>query len=156
MQKQHHFSAIVTWTGNKGTGTSTYTAYDRDHVIAIEGKPDLLGSSDAAFRGNPSRHNPEDSFVGAIAACHMLWYLHLCAVNDVVVVSYTDKASGIMNENVDGSGQFKEVILFPEVKVANSSMLEKANALHTDAHSMCFLARSVNFPVSHQPKTLVA
>lgn len=151
MEKNHGYSATVTWTGNKGTGTSGYTVYDRDHVIAINGKPDVLGSSDPAFRGNPNRHNPEDSFVGAIAACHLLWYLHLCAVNGVVVVSYTDKATGTMKENSDGSGQFTEIVLHPEITVANASMIQKATELHQDAHQMCFLARSVNFPVRHQP-----
>lgn len=151
MEKHHHYSATVNWTGNRGTGTSAYAAYDRDHIIAIDGKPELLGSSDPAFRGNPERHNPEDSFVGAIAACHLLWYLHLCAVNGVVVVSYTDKATGTMKENSDGSGQFDEIILHPEVTVKDASMIERATALHQDAHAMCFLARSVNFPVRHQP-----
>lgn len=151
MEKHHHYAATVKWTGNKGTGTSAYTAYERDHVISIAGKPDVLGSSDPAFRGNPQRHNPEDSFVGAIAACHLLWYLHLCAVNGIVVVSYTDSAKGNMKENSDGSGQFTEVVLHPEVIVEQASMVEKATTLHNDAHQMCFLARSVNFPVRHQP-----
>lgn len=151
MEKNHSYSATVNWTGNRGTGTSAYTAYDRDHVIAFSGKADILGSSDPAFRGNPQRHNPEDSFVGAVAACHLLWYLHLCAVNGVVVVSYTDKAMGTMKENNDGSGQFSEIVLHPEVTVEKASMIEKAKALHNNAHDMCFLARSVNFPVRHQP-----
>lgn len=151
MPKQHSYTATITWTGNRGSGTSAYTAYDRSHIISVAGKPDLLGSSDPVFRGDPSRYNPEDSFVAAISACHMLWYLHVCAVNNIIVENYRDQATGTMVENPDGSGQFAEVVLRPEVTIRNADGKEKALALHADAHRMCFLARSVNFPVHHQP-----
>ena len=155
MEKEHHYTATITWTGNRGTGTSGYTAYDRDHTLVVDGKPEIPGSSDPAFRGNKNRYNPEDSFVAAISACHMLWYLHVCAVNGVIVEQYVDKAFGTMIENPDGSGQFSEVILHPEVTLQKADMKEKAIALHEDAHRMCFLARSVNFPVRHQPIILI-
>ncbi len=151
MPKQHSYTATITWTGNRGSGTSAYTAYDRSHVISVAGKPDIPGSSDPVFRGDASRYNPEDSFVAAISACHMLWYLHLCAVNNIIVEKYSDQATGIMVENADGSGQFAEVVLHPEVTIRNNEGKEKALELHADAHRMCFLARSVNFPVRHQP-----
>jgi organic hydroperoxide reductase OsmC/OhrA len=151
MTKEHQYQAQVTWTGNRGTGTSGYTAYDRDHLISVNGKPDIFGSSDPAFRGNRNKYNPEDSLVAALSACHMLWYLHVCSVNGVVVVEYVDKATGTMKENEDGSGQFSEVTLHPQITVASSDMTEKAKLLHEDAHRMCFIARSVNFPVRHQP-----
>ena len=151
MAKEHQYSAQVTWTGNRGTGTSGYTAYDRDHLISANGKPDIFGSSDPAFHGNRNKFNPEDSLVAALSACHMLWYLHLCSVNGVVVIDYVDKATGIMKENEDGSGQFSEVTLHPLITVESPAMAEKAKSLHEDAHRMCFIARSVNFPVRHQP-----
>lgn len=154
MEKEHHYLATITWTGNRGTGTSGYTAYDRDHTIAVAGKPEILGSSDPAFRGNNSRHNPEDSFVAALSACHMLWYLHLCAVNGVIVDHYVDNATGTMAENEDGSGQFSEIVLHPKVTIRSDNMNERAKSLHEVAHRMCFLSRSVNFPVRHQPSIL--
>lgn len=149
--KQHHYKSTVTWTGNKGTGTNDYRAYERSHTISMNGKSDILGSSDAAFRGDKTKHNPEDLMVGALSSCHLLWYLHLCATNGIIVTQYTDHATGTMDENADGSGQFSEVTLHPEVTVTHSSMIEKANALHNEAHRLCFIARSVNFPVRHQP-----
>ncbi len=153
--KQHHYKTTLNWTGNKGTGTSNYKAYERAHTISAEGKPDLLGSSDPSFRGDPSRYSPEDSLVGALSACHMLWYLHLCAVNQVIVIDYKDEASGTMAEHKDGSGEFTEVILRPLVTVKEHSMIVKANELHHEANKMCFLARSMKFPVKHEPKAIV-
>jgi organic hydroperoxide reductase OsmC/OhrA len=151
--KQHFYQSTVAWTGNKGTGTNNYRSYERSHTISIDGKPDILCSSDAAFRGEKNKHNPEDLMVAALSGCHMLWYLHLCADHGIIITHYSDNATGTMDENADGSGQFSEVTLRPEVVVKEHSMIEKANALHHDAHQMCFIARSVNFTVNHQPTT---
>ena len=147
MAKQHTYSATVTWTGNKGTGTSSYRDYARSYEILAKGKAAILGSSDPAFRGDGSRWNPEDLLVGSLAACLKLWYLHLCAEAGVVVVAYVDEAEGVMEEMADGGGQFVQVTLRPRVRVADGSDREKARALHEAAHEKCFIARSVNFPV---------
>lgn len=150
----HHYKTITTWVGNRGNGTSDYTAYDRNHVIQADGKPEVPGSSDPSFRGDKSRYNPEELLVASLSTCHMLWYLHLCAANGVIVTSYTDEAKGVMEENRNGSGQFREVILRPRVVVKEESMIDKANELHHQANQMCFIARSVNFTVKHEPVAL--
>src|SRR5687768_12151709 len=154
MEKTHRYTATIEWIGNQGAGTLDYRSYSRNHTISIDGKPIIEASSDSAFRGDPSRHTPEDLLVSSLSGCHMLWYLHLCAVNGVVVVDYTDEAVGEMSENNDGSGQFTKVTLHPRVMVSDPRMIEKAAALHGDAHRMCFIARSVNFPMFHVPEVI--
>ncbi|MEZ4789107.1 MAG: OsmC family protein [Flavobacteriales bacterium] len=151
MEHKHHYSLEVEWTGNRGTGTDHYRSYGRDHIVRIEGKPDLLGSADPTFRGDKARHNPEDMLVAALSACHLMSYLHVCAVNGVVVTSYVDKATGTMETFPDGSGRFLEVVLHPDVVVASEEMIAKAVELHHKAHELCFIANSVNFPVRCQP-----
>jgi len=145
--KQHTYQVQVEWTGNDGEGTKTYRSYRRDHSIVAEGKPQIMGSSDPAFRGDRSRYNPEELLVAALSSCHMLSYLHLCAVNHINVVEYRDAAIGTMEESADGSAQFAQVILYPAVKISAESDRDQAQALHHDAHRLCFIARSVNFPV---------
>src|SRR5688500_15265328 len=140
MDQQHHYSLTLKWTGNKGTGTRSYTGYDRSHSISIENKPELLCSSDAAFRGDKTKHTPEDLLVASISSCHMLWYLHLCSEAVVIVTDYVDNAKGTMTVTADGGGYFTEVTLFPEVTITESSMEEKANALHAKANKLCFIA----------------
>lgn len=150
--KKHEYKISLRWTGNHGTGTSDYRAYARSHEIAGPLKASTLhGSSDAHFHGDTSKYNPEDLLVASLSACHMLSYLHLCAVNDVVVQAYQDEATGTMAENPDGSGQFTEVTLRPRVTIAGQSDAAKALGLHEDAGKLCFIARSVNFPVRHEP-----
>ncbi len=149
--KQHTYNVRVDWTGNAGEGTKTYRGYRRDHTIVSQGKPQIPGSSDPAFRGDAARYNPEELLVAALSSCHMLWYLHLCAVNHVIVVDYQDSAAGMLAEGDDGSGAFVRILLRPKVKISASDE-SKALALHDQAHHLCFIARSVNFPVEIAPE----
>ncbi len=154
MKGLHHYHLTVEWTGNKGTGTSSYTAYDRSHTIQIEGKKEILGTSDPSFRGDKTKHNPEDLFLASLSACHMLWYLHLCAEAGVVVVDYKDNATGTMQETADGGGHFTEVILHPHVTVQDVSMVHMAHALHEKAHSFCLLPIPAISPCCTKPTWL--
>jgi len=151
MEKQHHYTTSLTWTGNKGEGTASYKAYDRDHIIEVNGKPAIPGSSDPSFRGSPQRYNPEELLVSSLSSCHMLWYLHLCSVNNIVVTDYRDEAKGIMMEKADGSGYFKEVTLYPIVTLTDSTRIDRARELHHEAGKLCFIANSCNFPIKHEP-----
>jgi organic hydroperoxide reductase OsmC/OhrA len=154
--REHTYDVTVTWTGDRGRGTVGYTAYGRDHDVAAPGRPVVAGSSDPAFRGDASRWNPELMLVAALSQCHMLWFLHLCAEAGVVVTSYVDRAQGTMAEQEDGAGQFTEVVLRPRVTVASADMVADAERLHEPAGAKCFIARSVRFPVRHEPATEVA
>jgi organic hydroperoxide reductase OsmC/OhrA len=155
MSGQHQYKATIRWTGNTGTGTDNYRNYERSHQIIIENKSDISGSSDPAFRGDNTKHNPEDLLVSSLSSCHMLWYLHLCAEAGVIVTDYIDNATGIMVEAANGGGQFTEVTLNPIVTVTKQHMVEKANELHKKANELCFIANSVNFPVKHNPITKI-
>lgn len=140
---EHKYSSTVEWTGNLGSGTSSYTTYGRDYKIIIAEKPPLLGSSDPQFRGDLSRHNPEDLLVASLSACHMLFYLHLCAASGIIVVDYRDSPVGTMVIEKNGSGRFSEVVLRPEVKISKGDP-EKAQQLHHKAHELCFIANTLN------------
>ncbi len=151
MTGAHRYRVRVEWTGDRGEGTASYRGYGRDHRIVVAGKPDILGSSDPQFRGDADRHNPEELLVASLSTCHMLWYLHLAAEAGVVVTGYADQAEGTMVLDSDGGGRFAAVELRPEVTVAPSADRALAMALHEAAHAKCFIARSVNFPVTHHP-----
>lgn len=149
--KQHDYAVEVRWTGNRGVGTRDYRSYSRDHEIVAGSKPVLVGSSDPAFRGDPGRYNPEELLVASLASCHMLWYLHLCSAEAIVVSDYRDAASGRMLEAEDGGGEFDEVVLRPQVRIERAASIERARQLHASAHELCFIARSVKFDVRCEP-----
>lgn len=150
MGRRHEYRGRVVWTGAARGGTTSYTAYSRSHRIEITGKPPIEGSADPLFRGEDTRYNPEDLLLASLSACHMLWYLHLCAEAGVVVTAYEDDPTGAM-ELSGGTGRFVEVTLNPRVTVRADSDTATAERLHADAHANCFIARSVNFPVRHAP-----
>jgi organic hydroperoxide reductase OsmC/OhrA len=149
--KEHRYHPLITWTGNTGEGTASYKAYERSHVVSAPGKAEIAASSDASFRGDASRWNPEDLFVASASTCHMLWYLHLCAANGVVVLDYRDEPEGLMIEEADGSGAFARIVLKPRVKLAAASSEQRARELHHDAHRMCFIANSVRCEIITEP-----
>jgi organic hydroperoxide reductase OsmC/OhrA len=68
------------------------------------------------------------------------------------VVGYRDHPVGTMLEEPGGSGYFTEVVLRPQVEVADESTIDRARELHEVAHRSCFIARSVSFPVRHEPE----
>lgn len=153
MGKTHEYRLSLEWQGDLGSGTSSHAAYSRAHVISGPTKDtEIQGTSDPAFRGDKHRYNPEELLVAALSACHMLWMLHLCANAGIVVVGYADSPEGTMVEQEDGAGQFTSVVLHPELTIQDWSRSNELPALHEKSHSLCFIARSVNFPVTHVPK----
>jgi organic hydroperoxide reductase OsmC/OhrA len=175
---EHRYALTVRWTGNLGEGTASYRGYSRDHEVEIPGLPALRGSADPRFHGDRTRYNPEQLLLAALSQCHMLSFLHVAVKHGVVVSAYEDHAEGLMRTNRDGSGQFESVTLKPRVTVAapgsaapgsgqgsgaqgsaqESGQLPDAGLfeeLHAEANKLCFIARSVNFPVLHEPILLV-
>lgn len=155
MDIDHHYEVTVQWQGNLGAGTSDYKSYSRDNVITAEGNPAIAGSSDRSFRGSPERWNPEEFLVAALSQCHMLSYLHEAATHGVVVVAYSDVATGTMRQTSDGGGHFTSVTLHPVVTISAGDPA-LAESLHAPANAKCFIAQSVNFPVHHEPTILLA
>ncbi|GAB2584585.1 OsmC family protein [Dyella jejuensis] len=154
VDKHHSYPVQVVWTGNRGDGTRTYQGYGREHEVRVAGKVVIAGSSDAAFRGDGTRHNPEDLLVASLSSCHMLWYLHLAAVAGVIVTAYVDEAVGSLLERAH-DGRFSEVVLRPRVTIAADSDPVRAAKVHEDAHRACFIANSVNFPVRCEPRIVI-
>ncbi|MDO8144955.1 MULTISPECIES: OsmC family protein [Isoptericola] len=162
MGAHHEYSVTVRWPatgvepGSAAGATTSYAAYTRDHDVALPGRPVLPGSADPSFRGDPARYGPEDLFVASLSQCHMLWFLHLAAERGVVVHEYSDAATGTMRVESRGEGQFTDVTLHPRVVAApgGSATEEVVAELHQRAHALCFLSRSVNFPVLVEPTPL--
>ncbi|MFC7220063.1 OsmC family protein [Streptomyces polyrhachis] len=148
---EYPYDIRVTWTGDLGTGTSAHAAYSRDHEVRAARPPPLAGSADTGtFRGDRARWNPEQLLTAAVAQAHLLWYLHLCAAHGVTVLSYEDRATGVLTEGGEAD-HFREVVLRPRVVVADSQTLAQAHDLHEQALEQSFAVHSVRFPVRVEP-----
>lgn len=155
MAKIHSYDLQLTWTGNRGAGTYEYTAYDRKFTLSAINKPDILGSADPAFRGNKDRYNPEELMISSIASCHMLWYLHLAAANNLVIMDYKDNPSGTIEVKEFGLGRFIEVTLRPTVIIHNEDQSDLAVKLHDESHNKCIIADSFKFDIHIEPKIII-
>jgi organic hydroperoxide reductase OsmC/OhrA len=150
MAHKHDFEARVVWTGNRGEGTRSYEGYDRNWEVKTPGKPLILCSNDPLLGGDPGLHNPEDMLIATVSACHMLWYLHLASQAGIVVMGYVDDPVGHGESTPDGAGRFVGATLRPRITLAEGSDAAAADAIHGQIHQVCFIARSVNFPVHYQ------
>jgi organic hydroperoxide reductase OsmC/OhrA len=157
MSRPHHYTTTVQWTGNRGSGTLDYRAYGREHLISAAGKTQAIeASSDPKFRGDAERYNPEELFLSSLSACHMLWYLHLAAVNGIVVLSYEDRAEGVMIEEAGGAGRFTSITLRPEIRiVGGGAQVQAARELHKEAGKKCFIANSVNVAIEYAGRVIL-
>ena len=151
MSKEYLYSLALNWTGNTGQGTEKYQSYERAYTLNVPGKPVIVGSADPAFRGDKTCWNPEELLLASIAACHMLWYLHLCSEAHIVVFAYEDHPTGKMQVEGAGAGRFQEVTLNPVIQISDIKQSELALSLHKTAHQKCFIANSLNFPVWLNP-----
>jgi organic hydroperoxide reductase OsmC/OhrA len=154
-ERVHVYETMIAWGATPGQGTTSPVAYDRAHVVRGEGKPELAMSADPAFRGDPKAYNPEELLVASVASCHMLWYLALCAKASIIVTAYEDRPIGRLVEGKPGGGRFESVQLRPVATIAAGDS-ESARPLHDDAHRACFISNSVNFPVTCEPKFVLA
>jgi len=150
-----NFSSRIIWTGNTGQGTAHYQGYERTWDIAVPGKPVVCCSNDPMLGGDPAKMNPEDLLLSALAACHMLWYLHYAGDSGVVVLAYEDAPLGVAEHGPGGAGRFASVELRPRIEVKAGADLVAAEAIHHRIHEVCFIARSVNFPVTYKPRFIV-
>lgn len=152
---EHQYQLALTWQGNRGKGTTGYRDYGRQVLVTADGKPDLLGSADPAFRGEADRWNPEELLLAALSQCHLLSYLHVAVTNGIVVTAYEDRPVGTMVQQGVG-GRFTKVCLRPAVTIADPAQVDLAMSIHQEASDDCFIASSVNFPVEHEPRIQVA
>ena len=151
----HEYTSHVVWTGNTGRGTESYRGYERTWDIAVPGKDVVHCSNDPLLGGDPSKMNPEDLLLSALASCHMLWYLHLASDEGIVVTSYADSPIGLGEVQPSGAGKFVSATLHPRISVRPGADLSRAEQIHHEIHTRCFIAQSVNFPVSYEPSFIV-
>lgn len=156
MSFKHTFKAQVNWKLDDNETTQNPKGFSRNHVVTIANKKTPLEVSAAkAFRGDETLYNPEDLLLSALASCHMMSYLYVCAQHNIEVLNYTDTAEAILNVEASGSGYFSKVNLKPVVTIADAKQKELAKSLHNKANSLCFIANSCNFHVEHHAEILI-
>jgi organic hydroperoxide reductase OsmC/OhrA len=148
MAPTHHFEARAIWRSEDGGMPPG------NHRLELEGKPAIAASVAPHDKGDPTRANPEELFVAALASCQMLSYLALAARTGVAVLAYEDRARGTLTI-ADKKMRFTEVTLRPRITLAPGSDATKARELVHAAHDVCFIANSVSCRVLAEPEIVV-
>lgn len=143
----------MSWDGASRHGLEFRDRTKRRHTISHPEKPDIDGSAAPAFHGETTRWNPEELLLAALSQCHMLTFFYLAHEEGLEVVDYEDTPEATLRTHADGSGEMTEAILKPRVTV-RGGWEGSLDDMHHRAHELCFIARSVNFPVTHEATTL--
>jgi len=141
----HHYPLTLSWSGN-----TLADPYIRDAVANAEGKVSLPVSSAAEFGGSVQRWNPEDLLGAALATCHMLTFLALCAKSKIEIIGYEDQAVSVV-DTVEKVTSVTEIHLNPAIRVAPGTNVEKVVELFGKAHKYCFVANSLKTKVLMKP-----
>ena len=150
MAQQHVFEGTLHWSGGSYQDERGKLKLARAFAVRFKDKPAIEGSSPAVFNGDDSRHNPETLMVASLMSCHHLTYLAVCERANIALLEYNDSATGTLAIK-DGKMRMVEIVLWPQVRIANAAQLDQARELHAKAHANCFMSNSVNFEVKVQP-----
>jgi organic hydroperoxide reductase OsmC/OhrA len=146
--------ATVVW--DAGTGDPFLTRrYSRAHRWQFDGGAEVPASSSPHVvrvpLSDPAGVDPEEALIAALASCHMLFFLDLASRAGIDVVRYRDRATGEMGKRADGRDAMVQVTLHPEVTFASDPDPAAVAQAHHRAHELCYIANSVNFPVTVEP-----
>ena len=147
MKTQYNYTLQLDWLGNE---KGQHHRDDRLYAIQIEGKETFKGSADKPFFGNPQLYNPEDLLISSLSACHMMSYLYLCRKEGIGIISYQDNPNGILKIDENDAGRFESVELKPKIQLVTPETKQRALKLHKEASQLCFIANSVNFPITYK------
>lgn len=140
--------ARVSWARNTDA-PFTYETYSRDHRVSMKSGLVFPASAAPEYRGSPSLTNPEELLVAALASCHMLTFLAICAKKGLVVESYEDDAVGVLEKAEGAPLHVTRCALRPRVSFTGDAPDAVTLAkLHEQAHRGCFIANSVKTVVT--------
>ena len=146
----HQYPSTLTWSGS-----TLADPYLREAVVSNPGKVSIPVSSAVEYAGDGARWNPEDLLGSALATCHMLTFLALCAKAQVQVTAYEDRAVSVL-DTIDKITSITEIHLNPTIRVAPGTSKAKVEELFQKAHKYCFVGSSINSKVVMNPRIVEA
>jgi organic hydroperoxide reductase OsmC/OhrA len=147
--------AVVDWV--LGEGDFAKGRYSRVHTLAFEGGISVPGSASPAVVPAPwssaEAVDPEAAFTAALSACHMLTFLDLARRAGFLISAYHDEAEGTLARVSRGKMAVTRVALRPVIAWTGDKWpsSEEIDALHREAHELCFISNSVTTEVVVEP-----
>ena len=134
----------------------TDNRYSRAHRWSFDGGVEVRASASPGVvpipYADPAAVDPEEAFVAALASCHMLFFLAVCAKKGYVVNEYRDRALGLLGRNDDGHLAMVEITLRPHVTFEGPAPdAATMSAMHRETQTGCFLRNSVRTRIVCDP-----
>jgi organic hydroperoxide reductase OsmC/OhrA len=155
---QHEHLATVTWHRGE-TERFVDQRYSRAHQWRFDGGAVVAASSSPSVvrvpMSDPTAVDPEEALVASLSSCHMLFFLSHAAARGFVVDRYEDEAVGVTGKNAAGRVAMLKATLRPHIVFGGDKQPAAAElgALHHRSHDDCFIANSVNFNVTVEPRS---
>lgn len=141
---QEEFTAQLAWTRDPATNI-------KSHSIHFVADKSIQVSAAKKFKGDASLLNPEELILSSLMSCHMMSYQYVCAQAGITLLAYEDQATLTLTVAADGSGRITHATLHPTCTIAATDAIALATQLHDQAHQLCFIANSCNFPIKIKP-----
>jgi organic hydroperoxide reductase OsmC/OhrA len=143
------YTAVVEWSLE---GEFARGRYSRAHVIRFDGGIEIRGSSSPSVVPLPfsveDAVDPEEMFIAALSSCHMLSFLDIARRAGFMIEHYKDAAEGTMTKGENGRSSITQVVLRPTIAFKGKPPSPaELDALHHEAHDVCFIANSVKTQV---------
>ena len=152
------YTCIVEWSRDGAVFTDN--RYSRRHRWTFDGGIEVAASASPHVVPLPMSSaeavDPEEAFVAALSSCHMLSFLYVAGKRGFVIDSYRDEAVGVLAKNAAGKYAMTIVTLRPLVRTSGARRPTPAEteAMHHEAHELCFIASSVTTDVRCEPVDL--
>jgi organic hydroperoxide reductase OsmC/OhrA len=146
-----HHEATIIW--NRNDDNFLDRKFRRAHEWHFDGGAVVAGSAAPTVLrpplSDPAAVDPEEALVAALSSCHMLFYLALAAKAGFRIDSYEDRAVGELGKNEEGRTGITRIVLRPAIVFSGEKVPtpEEENALHEEAHSLCYIANSIRSEV---------
>lgn len=105
-------------------------------------------------KGIPNIWTPEHLFTAAVSSCLMTTFLAIAEYSKLEFISFTCGSKGIL-EKVDGKFVISEVLLFPEVVIADATKQDRAGRILEKSEKACLISNSITSKVTMEPKIII-
>lgn len=120
-------------------------AYSAEHTVTFNDANTLTVDTAPDYGGSLDNTNPEQALTSALASCHMMTFLALCAKAGWPVTQYQDTAHAQLGKTPKGRMAVTRIDLHPVVTFEGDFAVsaQEMAEMQDRAHRYCFIANTL-------------
>jgi peroxiredoxin-like protein len=144
--ESHIYTVTITWSKDRKGMMCSPELTNND---ALAGGCIEVATPPEFPKGIPGIWSPEHLFTASVSSCFMTTFLAVAENSKLDFTSFRCHSKGKL-EKVDGKFMMTEVLLYPEVIIANKQDAEKANKVLQKSEANCLISNSIKTNVIMQ------